>query len=188
MRPLRPSAQLLCCASLVLTALCGCKSASPTRSPSCCQGTGAVCCPPTKDDTAGVLAASEAFYSALNQMFVGNIAPMEAVWSHEADVSQLGPMGGRIVGWDAVQKEWRHEASLNLGGKVVAKDVQVVAGPCMGYTVTEEVGKNMTADGKPIEIHFRATNIFRLERDGWKMVHHHTDESLGLIEATTKAP
>ncbi|MBT5382849.1 MAG: SnoaL-like domain-containing protein, partial [Phycisphaerae bacterium] len=68
--------------------------------------------------------------------------------------------------------------------KVVAENMQVVAGPCMGYTVTEEVGENMTADGKPVEVRFRATNIFRKEQGGWKMVHHHTDLSAGLIGAT----
>jgi ketosteroid isomerase-like protein len=46
------------------------------------------------------------------------------------------------------------------------------------------VGENMTADGKPVEVRFRATNIFRKEQGGWKMVHHHTDLSAGLIDAT----
>ena len=176
----------LCCAAAVFAAivLSGCMSTNPVCSPSSYTGDAAVCCPPTADDTAGVRDASDAFYAALNQMFLGNIAPMDAVWSHEADVSQLGPMGGRVAGWDAVDQEWRLVASLKLGGKVVAKNMQVVAGPCMGYTVTEEVGENMAADGKPVKVYFRATNIFRKEKDAWKMVHHHTDLSEGLIEAT----
>lgn len=149
-------------------------------------GDGAVCCPPSAADTAGVRAASDAFYSALNKMFTGDIASMEAVWSHESDVSQLGPFGGRINGWDAVGKEWTHEASLKLGGKVSAENIQVVAGVCMGYTVTEEVGQDMSADGKPVEVRFRATNVFRKERGGWKMVHHHTDISEALVKATTR--
>lgn len=161
-------------------ALSGCCS-----SPQCGTGAGgAVCCPPSAGDVAAVRAASDAFYSALNEMFTGNVEPMNAVWSHEPDVSQLGPFGERIVGWEAVGAEWKHEASLKLGGKVVGENVQTVAGVCMGYTVTEEVGQNMSADGKPVEVRFRATNVFRKERGGWKMVHHHTDISEALVKAT----
>ena len=138
---------------------------------------------PTAEDIVGVRAASDAFYSALNEMFVGNITSMDNVWSHEDDVTQLGPMGGRLVGWESVGAEWRREAALKLGGTVSAEHVEVVAGPCMGFTVTDEVGQNMTADGKPIEVRFRATNIFRKEAGGWKMVHHHTDLSANLINA-----
>ncbi len=165
--------------ALVLSGCCS--------SPQCGVGAGgAVCCPPSADDTAGVRAASDAFYAALNTMFTGDVAPMQAVWSHEGDVSQLGPFGGRINGWDAVGKEWVHTASLKLGGKVVAENVQVVAGVCMGYTVTEEVGQNMSAEGKPVEVRFRATNVFRKEKGGWKMIHHHTDISQALVNATAK--
>ncbi len=162
------------------TSLSGCCS-----SLQCGAGAGgAVCCPPSDADTAGVRAASDAFYSALNQMFVGNVEPMNAVWSHESDVSQLGPFGGRLVGWDAVGAEWKRESGLKLGGKVAAEHVQVVAGVCMGYTVTEEVGENMTADGKSVKVRFRATNVFRKERGGWKLVHHHTDVSEALVNAS----
>ena len=163
-------------------ALSGCCSSPQV----CVSAGGAVCCPPSANDTAGVRAASDAFYAALNKMFTGDVAPMQAVWSHEPDVSQLGPFGGRINGWDAVGKQWAHEASLKLGGKVVGENVEVVAGVCMGYTVTEEVGQNMSADGKPVEVRFRATNVFRKEKGGWKMVHHHTDISQALIDATAK--
>jgi len=149
-----------------------------------CSDGSETCCPSAADDVAGVLKVNDAFYSALNQMFVGNNVPMDNVWSHESDVTQLGPMGGKLAGWDVVGEEWRREATLKLGGSVSADIISVVAGPCMGYTVTEEVGHNMTADGEPVEVRFRATNIFRKEKGGWKMVHHHTDLSTGLIEAT----
>ncbi len=177
------------CVGLVVAILSGCacgsgSCAAKVNTACCDSGSGAICCPPSARDTAGVRAASDAFYAALNEMFTGNTAPMESVWSHESDVTQLGPMGGRITGWDAVGAEWRREGGLKLGGAVTAEHVQVVAGPCMGYTVTEEVGQNMTADGEPVEVRFRATNVFRKERGGWKMVHHHTDLSQGLIEAT----
>ena len=178
----RFSTAILLCGFLFT--LMGCKTMNTTCSTNNDPENSEICCPPSTADVAGVQSANDAFYSALNDMFVGNIAPMDKVWSHESDVTQLGPMGGKLVGWDVVGDEWHRESTLKLGGKVSAELISVVAGPCMGYTVTEEVGHNMTADGKPVEVRFRATNIFRKEKGGWKMVHHHTDLSDGLIEST----
>ena len=36
--------------------------------------------------------------------------------------------------------------------------------------------------GEPIEFEHRVTNVYRLEDGQWKMVHHHTDTSPGLVE------
>lgn len=45
----------------------------------------------------------------------------------------------------------------------------------MGYTVTDEIWQNRPVSGKPVEVRIRATNVFRKERGGWKMIHHQTD-------------
>jgi hypothetical protein len=41
----------------------------------------------------------------------------------------------------------------------------------------------MSAEGKPVPVSFRVTNMFRLENNQWKMVHHLTDLSSALQEA-----
>jgi hypothetical protein len=46
---------------------------------------------------AAVAKANEHFYAALNAMFEGNLAPMEAVWSHAGDVTYLPPDGALLV-------------------------------------------------------------------------------------------
>lgn len=133
-----------------------------------------------------VIAANKQFYAALNEMFTGNLEPMNEIWSHSADVTDLGPFGGdRLVGWNAVETEFKKEADMNLGGKVVCKELLVRAGTDMGYTVCVEEGENMSAEGKPVVVKFRATNIFRLENGQWKLVHHHTDLSTPLQQATS---
>lgn len=141
----------------------------------------------TKDKAEqGVRDANGRFYEALNEMFIGNLEPMNAIWSHTEDVTDLGPFGGdRLAGWNAVSTEFKKEAAMKLGGKVVCKDLLVHAGTDMGYTVCVEEGENMSADGKPVIVKFRATNIFRLENGQWKLVHHHTDLSTPLQQATT---
>ena len=141
----------------------------------------------TKDKAEqGIRKANSNFYEALNAMFTGDLEPMNAIWSHSNDVTDLGPFGGdRLVGWDAVSSEFKKETEMKLGGKVVCKDLLVRAGTDMGYTICIEEGENMSADGKPVVVKFRATNIFRLENGQWKLVHHHTDLSTPLQEATS---
>ncbi|MBW8782994.1 MAG: nuclear transport factor 2 family protein [Verrucomicrobia bacterium] len=132
----------------------------------------------------GLRAASDQFYAALNAMFTGDLAPMNAIWSHGDDVTDMGPFGGRLTGWKEVGAEFAKEAGMKLGGRVACSDVIVRVGGDMGYTVCVEQGENMSADGKPVAVRFRATNVFRLINGEWKMVHHHTDISSQLEAAT----
>ena len=131
-----------------------------------------------------VSAANDALYAALNAMFIGNLEPMNNIWSHQKDVTDLGPFGGQLVSWDSVGAEFKKEAGLKLGGKVVCTGLIVHSGKDMGYTVCTEVGENMSAEGKPVMVSHRATNVFRLENGQWKLVHHHTDLSPQLQNAT----
>lgn len=43
--------------------------------------------------------ASKRFYAALNSMANGNVSPMADIWSHNASVTTMHPIGGREVGW-----------------------------------------------------------------------------------------
>jgi len=133
-----------------------------------------------------VRAANDQFYAGLNAMFTGNLAPLNAIWSHGDDISNQGPFGDRMDGWAAVGAEFTKEAGMKLGGRVVCKDLIVRAGKDFAYTVCVEAGENMSADGKSVKVNFRATNVFRLENGEWKLCHHHTDLSpeLGAAVAT----
>lgn len=130
-----------------------------------------------------LLDANDSFYAALNAMFTGNIEPMNAIWSHTDNITNMGPFGGRLTGWEAVGAEFKKEAGMYLGGIVVCKDVHVYAGTDIGYTVCIEEGENMSAEGKPVMVNHRATNIFHLENGKWKLVHHQTDLSPQLEKA-----
>ena len=132
----------------------------------------------------GLRAANDQFYAALNAMFTGNLEPMDAIWSHGDQVTDMGPFGGRLTGWQAVGDEFKKEAAMKLGGKVLCKELHVYLGTDMGYTVCVEEGENMSADSKPVVVSHRATNIFQLENGKWKMVHHQTDLSPQLEAAT----
>ena len=138
---------------------------------------------PAGTSTQELRAANDSLYAALNAMFTGNLEPMNNIWSHTDNVTDMGPFGGRLTGWEAVGAEFKKEAGMKLGGRIVCKELHIYAGTDMGYTVCTEEGENMSADGKPVLVSHRATNIFHLENGQWKLVHHQTDNSPQLEKA-----
>jgi ketosteroid isomerase-like protein len=131
--------------------------------------------PAAPNDTAAVLAANARFYEALNKMFAGDVAPIEAIWSHADDVTYMGPTGGFERGWSTVLKDWEGQAALKLGGRVEPVNVQLLVGQDLAVVSNYEQGENTNAKGKIERVKLRATNIFRKEGGQWKMVGHHTD-------------
>jgi ketosteroid isomerase-like protein len=126
-------------------------------------------------DEQAVRTAAAQFYAALNAMFTGDIAAMQAAWSHADDVTYMGPGGGLQVGWKAVLAEWQSQAAMKLGGEVEPTDMQVAVGENLAVTQNYEKGTNTNVDGKPQAVSIRATNVFRKEDGQWKMIGHHTD-------------
>lgn len=116
-------------------------------------------------------------YAALNVMLAGDAGPVLAVWSSADDITYAGPFGGFLTGPGAVADAFRGVATQRLGGRIEVTDLHVVEAGDMGYTVCNEHGIDHVIDGRPVNLTHRATNVFRREGDGWRMVHHHTDPS-----------
>ncbi len=129
----------------------------------------------SEKDEAAVKQAVTQFYAALNSMFTGNVAPMEAVWSHAKDATYMGPTGGFYVGWKQVLPAWQAQAAMKLGGKVTPADMHIAVGRNLAIAENYERGENTNAAGKTQKVSIRATNVFREEGGQWKMIGHHTD-------------
>ena len=127
--------------------------------------------------------ANDQFYTALNAMFTGEFAPIEAIWSHQSDISYRGPFDDNMNGWAAVGPEFKKVAEMKLGGRITCNNLVIHAGENLGYVVCVEEGENNGPDGKMVKVSHRATSIFRRENGQWKLVHHHTDLSPQLGKA-----
>jgi len=89
-------------------------------------------------------AVSGRFYGAVNQLQEGDPVPMFALWSHRADVLNLGPQGGRQQGWAAVQGYFGQAARLAAANPSAVHDsgrdfVTVIVGELAYVAATEEV-------------------------------------------------
>ena len=127
------------------------------------------------NQTQAVEHATLQFYASLNALFNGDVAPMQAIWSHADDVTYMGPVGGFQVGWQQVNNRWEEQAGLHLGGQIEPKDIRIVVGDSLASVQCLEVGNNLDADGETEKVSIRATSLFRKENGQWKMISHHTD-------------
>jgi ketosteroid isomerase-like protein len=118
--------------------------------------------------------AHDAFYTALNAVWAGDIEPMRAAWSEQPDVTLLPPFGDRLQGPGPVIEQFQRLIDMGMGGDVRDCDAICVESDAMGYSVCVEEGHTVL-DGETIPVRHRATNVFRKEADGWRLVHHHTD-------------
>lgn len=126
-------------------------------------------------ETDAVRVAAQQFYSALNEMFTGQTEAMNKVWSHEDDITYMGPDRSYLRGWKKIKVEWEKQAAKKLGGKVESAEMHIVVGPQIAVVSNYEIGHNKGPDGKTLKVKIRATNIFRKENGTWKMIGHHTD-------------
>ena len=128
-----------------------------------------------ENESEAVSAAENGFYEALNTFFTGDVGPMKEVWSHADDVTYMGPSGGFQKGWPAVLEVWEKTAAMKLGGKVTPQRLHLTVSGDLAVIQTHELGENVDKEGNPLEVHIRATNLFRKENGKWKMIGHHTD-------------
>ena len=125
--------------------------------------------------------ASEHFYAALSRVFNSDAEPMMNVWSQSSDVTLMHPMGGLKVEWEQVRGWWEQIAAFRCGGQVAIRSLLIRVVGDLAYEVGTESGENTFA-GQPISFGYRVTNIYRREAGVWKMVHHHADIDLRMIE------
>ncbi|WP_417668147.1 YybH family protein [Roseibium sp.] len=135
----------------------------------------------------GVEAVSDTFYGLLNEMMVGTpvaerIAPL---WLDAEGVAAMHPVGGRDTNLAALLGAFDGVASMANGGEIRIEDQAIAV---FGDTAIEtgvERGRAVLAD-EEIALEYRVTNVYLRTEDGWRMVHHHTDLSMPIIDLLTR--
>ena len=88
-----------------------------------------------------------------------------------------------MVGWEEVGDSWEQAAQAFSGGQVAVDEMVVVPiSEDAAFTLGTEHGQASIGDQR-LRIEWRATNVYRRETDGWKIVHHHTDFSKEVAQA-----
>ena len=129
--------------------------------------------------------ASKKFYSGLNRMANGEKGTLKVAWSNNESVTAMHPIGGREVGWGAVEGSFNQVAQLATEGKIELKDQLIQDLGDVAYEVGIEKAQFKLA-GQEVKSEHRVTNIYKKENGKWKMVHHHTDVAPAMIEVLQK--
>jgi ketosteroid isomerase-like protein len=116
------------------------------------------------------------YVAAVDAMHNGDPAGFGQLWARSDPVTLLGAAGATFAGWEDVSKAQAVVASRFSSGTPV--DVEIIAADVRGdlaYTVGYERSSVSVARGPAQPAFLRATQIYRREDDGWKMVHRHAD-------------
>lgn len=125
--------------------------------------------------------ASSRFYAALSSMAGGDAGPMADAWSASGGATAQHPIGGRDIGSDTVLQSFARVAEISGGGTIAIADQHIDVGADMAVETGVEKG-TLTIAGRPVTIDQRVTNVYRLEDGAWRLKHHHTDLSQGLLD------
>jgi hypothetical protein len=127
---------------------------------------------------ANVQQALERFYSAFNSLFDGDTGPMSKVWSGSPDITYVDTFGTMHVGWPAIRETL--ERLEKAGTRISAGDFEINLKDRLAYTWCTEQWESKNA--VPEKLH--ANNVFRREKGGWKLIHHHNDQGMAVKKAT----
>lgn len=119
----------------------------------------------------------EQYHLALGEFLKGNPEPAKKLFSRREDVTLANPYGPPVRGWEQVARTVEHAASLRRDGEMVAIEIiSKVVTPELAYIVEVERAKAKVGKSEDITPYaLRATMIFRLEDNVWKVVHRHAD-------------
>jgi ketosteroid isomerase-like protein len=125
----------------------------------------------SNEDAAAVLVANRAFYAALSAL---DLAAMEKIWAHEADVLYIGPFHRKmVIGWPAVRTEFVANKANVAEISVKPLDMHVRVNGDTAWVFGAEEGAALPKVGISASGSNFVTNIFKKEDGRWLMVAHH---------------
>lgn len=112
------------------------------------------------DKEESIISANDDFYLAFNN---SDMEKMESVWSREREVSVIHPGWDLLTGLGEVLMSWRQILKNSTFKKISCDNVWV--------NIMDEFA-NVACIEHLDDVELIATNLFVLEGDEWKIVHH----------------
>jgi hypothetical protein len=126
-------------------------------------------------------------HAAMAEVAKGNVAAVEALYSHSAEATSFYGWGGHERGWDAVSRRWDWAAQQFQGGSVSYENITTVVTPELAYTTDVETFRcRMAGVAGDTEWSNRVTHIFRLEGSEWRLLHRHANRLESQFEPATR--
>lgn len=122
---------------------------------------------------------------ALRAIAQGDPSGYKTLYSDSDDITLGNPFGGFGYGRDAVHEQLDRAASHYRDGETTSfEEVSQSVGPELAYTVEIERFRSKVGGSDDLsDLALRVTCIYRLEADGWKLVHRHADPRVDRLPA-----
>jgi ketosteroid isomerase-like protein len=137
--------------------------------------------------TSELTSAIEQSHLALGAILKGDPSVYQALYSRADDVTLGNPFGPYVRGRQKVEQTLAGAASNYRDGEVV--EVELIAryvSESLACIVEVERGRaKVGAADEVAQVAVRVTSVFRLEREGWKLVHRHADPITAPRPATS---
>jgi len=113
-------------------------------------------------------------HEALTHQSQGRPEPFLELWSHAEDVSVMAAVGGYEVGFEKVSALLSWASTVQSFDSWSADNIATAVGPDLALSVElEHYGQHV--DGETKEMTLRATQVYRREEAGWRIIHRHGD-------------
>jgi ketosteroid isomerase-like protein len=115
--------------------------------------------------------------NALDAIAKGDPSGYQTLYSDQDDITLGNPFGGFGKGRVAVYEQLERAASYYRDGRTTSfETVSQEVGAEIAYTVEIERFEAKVGGQEDLsELALRVTCVYRLEADGWKLVHRHAD-------------
>ena len=120
--------------------------------------------------------AVKAYRQALDHFVKGDPEPAKGFFSRRDDVTLANPLGPPRRGPAEVDKTITDAAAYFTDGSMRIEEISRYSTPDLGYVVQlEQTQARLQGSNDMTPFSLRATIVFRLEGDTWKVAHRHAD-------------
>ena len=113
--------------------------------------------------------AEDAYYDALEE---SNLDKLLSIWADSEDICCLLPMYPMILGRKGVEEAYTHLLSQGQGVELSIAHLNWIETNGMAIHLVEEQLPDPSTDATPPPPPLYATNIFRKEDTGWRLIVH----------------
>ena len=119
--------------------------------------------------------------AALEMIIKGDAEGYKALLSGSEEVTLANPFGGIAHGQDEVIETLERAASNFRDGHTTGfEEIEWLITPDLAYTIEiERFAAKVGGGSDPSVIALRVSCMYRLEDDGWKLLHRHADPRVG---------
>ena len=135
-------------------------------------------------------AVIEQCHQALDAFAKGDPAPLQTLFSQRDDVTLANPFGPAQRGWPQVRDTMARAAGHYREGRALGFDelARHVTPDLACIHELERFEAKVGGSDELTQFSLRCTSVFRLEEDGWRIVHRHADPISDVRPAVTVVP